>query len=64
MMTLEALATLALKTLDMQQRYFKTRTLEDLKASKELERELRRMATLALAPAEQTTIHLGGIDRE
>lgn len=53
------LATLVLETLDAQQRYFKSRTFADLGASKQLEQQLREMATLALANATQPTLFDG-----
>jgi hypothetical protein len=46
--TLPELATLALATLDAQQKYFKTRSRDDLIASKQLEKELRQAAEGAL----------------
>ncbi len=47
--SLRDLADLALRTLAAQQTYFKTRSRDDLIASKQLEAELKRAATEALA---------------
>lgn len=49
MMTEYELAQLARKTLDAQQQYFKSRSKDDLIASKELERKLRKEANEILA---------------
>jgi hypothetical protein len=53
------LAELALRTLDAQQAYFRSRTFADLGTSKKLEQQLREMATLALAEASQPSLFQG-----
>lgn len=60
--TAQDLAALALRVLDAQQVYFKSRTFTDLGASKQLEQELRQMATLALADASQPSLFQGTTD--
>lgn len=57
--SIQQLADLALRTLDAQQAYFRTRTFADLGASKRLEQELREMATLVLVNATQATLFDG-----
>jgi hypothetical protein len=49
--TLPELATLALAVLDAQQKYFKSRSRDDLIESKRLEKELREKSLTALAQA-------------
>lgn len=48
-MTIEELAELCIIVLDAQQRYFRTRLVDDLIASKKLEQHLRKTATAVLA---------------
>lgn len=48
MTTRMTLATLALRVLDAQKQYFKTRSKDDLIASKKLEAELRATATATI----------------
>ena len=48
MTTAEDLAKLVIEVLDAQKRYFKSRTKDDLIASKVLEGELRRKANAVL----------------
>lgn len=56
MTTTESIARLAISVLDAQQKYFKSRTMVDLGASKALEQQLREMATQALANASQPSL--------
>lgn len=50
MHTIEEIARLAIKTLDLQQKFFKSRDQTDLQIAKDYERRLRKACEEALKP--------------
>ncbi len=55
-MTIQELAALAIRTLDQQQKYFKTRSHYDLMNSKALEKELREAAVAIIGKSQDAEV--------